>query len=119
MNSLEELFSLRGHVALVTGASSGIGVECATGVAIAGADVAIVARRRERLERLAEELRKLNVKVLPIAADITVAEELDRMVADTVAGLGEIDILVNNAGMSTASAAERFPLADWEATFQA
>ncbi|MGD0075090.1 MAG: SDR family oxidoreductase [Candidatus Binataceae bacterium] len=118
MNPLEELFSLRGHVALVTGASSGLGVDCATAVAIAGADVAIVARRRQRLERLAEDLRKLNVRVLPIAADITVAEELDRVVADTVAELGEIDILVNNAGMSTASAAERFPIADWEATFK-
>lgn len=118
MTSLEALFSLRGHVALVTGASSGIGVECATALAIAGADVAIVARRRERLERLAEELRKLNVKAIPIAADITIAQELDRVVSHTVAELGEIDILVNNAGMSTAAAAERLPLADWEATFK-
>ena len=118
MNYLEALFSLRGHVALVTGASSGIGVECATALAIAGANVAIVARRRERLERVAEELRKLNVKAIPISADITVAEELDRVVSQTVAELGEIDILVNNAGMSTAAAAERLPLADWEATFK-
>jgi len=118
MNSLEALFSLRGHVGLVTGASSGIGVDCAHALAIGGADVAIVARRRERLERLAEELRQLNVKAIAISADLTVAEELDRIVLQTVAELGEIDILVNNAGMSTAAAAERFPLADWEATFK-
>jgi NAD(P)-dependent dehydrogenase (short-subunit alcohol dehydrogenase family) len=118
MNSLEALFSLRGHVALVTGASSGIGVECAIALAIAGADVAIVARRREPLERLAEKLRGLNVRAIAIAADITDSQALERVMAQSVAELGEIDILVNNAGMSTVAAAERFPLADWEATFK-
>lgn len=117
MDSLESLFSLRGHVGLVTGVSSGLGIECATALAMAGADVAIVARRRERLERAAHELRKLNVKVVAIVADITVAEDLDRIVAQTVAELGEIDILVNNAGISSSSAAQRFPLKVWEATF--
>ena len=117
MDSLESLFSLRDHVGLVTGASSGLGIECATALAMAGANVAIVARRRERLERVAEELRKLDVKAIAIVADITVAEDLDRIVAQTVAELGEIDILVNNAGISSSAAAARFPLKDWEATF--
>jgi len=117
MTSLEAIFSLRGHVALVTGASSGIGVECATALAIAGADVAILARRRERLERLAQDLSALNVKAIAIDSDITNAAELDRAVSRAVAELGEIDILVNNAGMSTAAAAERMKLTDWQATF--
>ena len=57
MKSLNELFSLKGHVGLVTGASSGLGVECAHALALAGADVAIAARRGDRLERFAADLR--------------------------------------------------------------
>ena len=57
MDSLESLFSLRGHLGLVTGASSGLGVECAKALAIAGADVALVARRGDR-SRIADELAR-------------------------------------------------------------
>jgi NADP-dependent 3-hydroxy acid dehydrogenase YdfG len=58
MNSLNELFSLRGHVGIVTGASSGLGVECAHALAVAGADVALAARRGDRLGPLAAEIEK-------------------------------------------------------------
>ena len=117
MESLEKLFSLRGRVALVTGASSGLGVECAKALAIAGADVAVVARRAERLERVANDLRSFNVRALPIAADITIESDLDRIVSRTVAELGKIDILVNNAGATVGGAAERISRQDWEAVF--
>jgi NAD(P)-dependent dehydrogenase (short-subunit alcohol dehydrogenase family) len=115
MNSLEELFSLRGHIGLVTGASSGLGVECAKALAIAGADVVVAARRGDRLQTLAAEMRKeYGVRVLPIAADITVEADIDRIISDTVAELGEIDILVNNAGIAPTGRAERISHEVWD-----
>src|SRR6201993_4456291 len=115
MNSLQELFSLRGHIGLVTGASSGLGVECAKALAIAGADVVIAARRGDRLEELAGEMRKeYGVRVLPIAADITVEADLERIASRSVAEIGEIDILVNNAGIAPTGRAERISRQTWE-----
>jgi NAD(P)-dependent dehydrogenase (short-subunit alcohol dehydrogenase family) len=116
-DSLEALFSLRGRVAMVTGASSGLGLECARAVAIGGAKVALVARRRERLERLANELTGLGVQTLCITADLTVTAELDRAVAVAAAELGEIDVLVNAAGISAGGAAEKVSQQDWDAVF--
>jgi|SRR5579885_46934 len=115
MNSLEELFSLRGHIGLVTGASSGLGVECARALAIAGADVVIAARRGDRLQTLAAEMRQeYGVRVLPIAADITVEADVDRIISAAAAELGEIDILVNNAGIAPTGRAERISRQVWE-----
>jgi NAD(P)-dependent dehydrogenase (short-subunit alcohol dehydrogenase family) len=119
MNSFEELFSLRGHVALVTGASSGLGVECAKALALAGADVTIAARRGDRLETFAAEIvKEYGVRVLPIAADITVEADLDRIVARTVAELGEIDILINNAGVAPTGRAERISRETWQSALE-
>ena len=116
MDSLEALFSLRGRVGLVTGASSGLGLECARALAIAGADVALVARRADRLKAIANELaRDHAVKAIPIAADITVESELDRVIERTVAELGEIEILVNNAGIAPTGRAEKYSRQDWDA----
>jgi gluconate 5-dehydrogenase len=115
MDSLESLFSLRGHVALVTGASSGLGVECATALAIAGADVAVLARRRDRVEKLAAALARAHqVRAVGIAADITRDADLARAVAETRSALGEIDILVNNAGVSPTGRAETFKRELWD-----
>ena len=116
MDSLEALFSLRGRVGLVTGASSGLGLECARALAIASANVALVARRADRLKAIAAELaRDYAVKAFPIAADITVEAELDRVVERTVAELGEIEILVNNAGIAPTGRAEKYSRQDWDA----
>src|SRR5271156_7166940 len=72
MDSLESLFSLRGHRGLVTGASSGLGVECAKALALAGADIALVARRKDRVTRIADELARAHgVKTIGIGADAT------------------------------------------------
>lgn len=92
-------------------------MECARAAAIGGADVALVARRRERLERLAAELETFGVRALPVAADLSSAAELDRAVAAAITGLGEIDILVNAAGISAGGAAEKLSPSDWEAVF--
>lgn len=116
--SIDSLFSLHGQVAVVTGASSGLGVECATALAIAGADVAMVARRRERLEALAHRLREqTHVRVVPVSADITIDADLDRIVERTTAELGEIDILVNDAGIALGGGASVIAREKWDAEF--
>lgn len=115
-DSIEGLFSLRGKIGLVTGASSGLGVEFARALAVAGADVALVARRKERLEDLARELRAKGVRALPIQADVTVDGDLDRIVEEATAGLGEIDILINNAGVTGVGRAEKLSAEVWDQT---
>ncbi|SRR5579875_10633 len=118
MESLSSLFSLKGHVALVTGASSGLGVEFARALALAGADVALVARRADRLERLAAELKeRYKVNAAAIPADVTVEAEVDRAVAEANAQLGIIDILVNNAGVAPTGRAENIKREVWDSTF--
>jgi NAD(P)-dependent dehydrogenase (short-subunit alcohol dehydrogenase family) len=115
MDSLGSLFSLKGHVGLVTGASSGLGVECARALAMAGADVAIAARRGERLTRLAEEIAATYaVRAMGVQTDITLDADLDRLVATVQGELGDIDILINNAGISPTGRAESLARATWD-----
>jgi NAD(P)-dependent dehydrogenase (short-subunit alcohol dehydrogenase family) len=116
MNSLKSLFSLRGHVGFVTGASSGLGVDCATALAIAGADVGLAARRGERLEKLAADLaREYRVRTAAIQLDVTDDEQIDAALGRAESELGLIDILVNNAGISPTGRAETLPRAVWDA----
>jgi gluconate 5-dehydrogenase len=115
MNSLNALFSLKGHVGLVTGASSGLGVECAHALAIAGADVAIAARRGDRVEKFAAELTaQYGVRSIGVQTDITVDGELDDLIETVQGRLGDVDILVNNAGISPTGRAEVLPRATWD-----
>jgi NAD(P)-dependent dehydrogenase (short-subunit alcohol dehydrogenase family) len=115
MDSLESLFGLRGHLGLVTGASSGLGVECAHALALAGADVALVARRGDRCEKLADELaKKYGVRALGIGADVAIEADIDRIIDTTRAKLGDVDILVNNAGVSPTGRAENFKRELWD-----
>src|ERR1700735_311151 len=115
MDSLDSIFSLRGHRALITGASSGLGVECAKALAIAGADVALVARRKERVTQIAGDLAKAHgVKAVGIGADVTREADLDRLMAEATAAIGDIDILVNNAGVSPTGRAENFKREAWD-----
>src|SRR6266446_5928200 len=98
MDSLNQLFSLKGHIGLVTGASSGLGVECAHALALAGADVALAARRGERLQPVAAELtHRYGVRTVSVQTDITIDAELDRLMETVQTQLGDVDILVNNA----------------------
>ncbi|HSW23167.1 MAG TPA: SDR family NAD(P)-dependent oxidoreductase, partial [Burkholderiaceae bacterium] len=93
-------FSLAGRVALVTGASSGFGAHFATVLAAAGAKVACVARRHDRVDALARSLRDTGAGAVGCAMDVTDAASI-RAGFDTVeAALGTVDILVNNAGLS-------------------
>ena len=90
---------LAGRVALITGASSGIGDATARVLADAGAKVAIAARRHERLEVLARELTSAGTEVLVLAADLLREDENRRIVAETERFFGRLDMLVNNAGV--------------------
>jgi NADP-dependent 3-hydroxy acid dehydrogenase YdfG len=102
---------LKGTVALVTGASSGIGEATAAVLAEEGATVALVARRRDRLEALAD---RLDGEPLVIQADVTDRAEAERAVATTVGERGRLDILVNNAGVMLLGPIEAAPLEEWE-----
>jgi NADP-dependent 3-hydroxy acid dehydrogenase YdfG len=104
---------LDGRVALVTGASSGIGDATARALALAGAKVALVARRRARLDALAQELGTSGTQVLVIAADLTQEAENRRVVAETEAHFGRLDILVNNAGVMLLAPVDAAEPADW------
>ncbi len=91
---------LKNKVSIITGASSGIGYSTAKLFAKEGAKVVLAARRKNRLEALAKEIRGDGGEVLIVAADVTKKEDCERVVAEAVAAFGTIDILVNNAGMA-------------------
>ncbi len=91
------MFDLSGKVALVTGSSRGIGKAIAIGLADAGADVAIVSRTLADLEKTAADITRIGRRSLPIAADLGEKDNIDRLVARTLAEFGRINILVNNA----------------------
>ena len=105
--------SLQGKVALVTGASSGIGDATARALAEAGADVAITARRIERLDVLARDLEKSGARALAISADLVREDESRRVVAETEAHFGRLDILVNNAGVMLLAPVDGSDPQDW------
>jgi len=104
---------LAGRVALVTGASSGIGDATARALAMAGAQVAIVARRKDRLDVLARELTRSGAQALAIPADLVHEDENRRIVAETEAHFGRLDILVNNAGVMLLAPVDSANVADW------
>jgi NAD(P)-dependent dehydrogenase (short-subunit alcohol dehydrogenase family) len=91
-------FSLEGKVAVVTGASSGLGVAFAVGLAEAGADLVIGARREDRLAETAATVEKTGRSVVARRADVTRIEDCDALVAAAMAAFGHVDVLVNNAG---------------------
>ncbi len=110
----QELFSLRQRVAIVTGASSGLGARFARVLADAGARVVLAARRREPLERLAAELPGC----MAVPCDVTVDEDLARLVDVTVERYARIDVLVNNAGTTDPGRAEDIPPATFRSTVE-
>jgi 7-alpha-hydroxysteroid dehydrogenase len=95
---ITDQFRLDDKAALVTGAGKGIGRGIALAFAKAGADVALVARTKDDLDAVAEDIRAMGRNAVAIPADVTEIESLDDVVAKAVGALGRLDILVNNAG---------------------
>ena len=92
------MFDLTGRVVVVSGASSGLGAQMTKGFAGQGADLVIMARRMEKLEALAEEVRAMGVKCVPIQCDVTKPEMVNGAAAQAEAAFGKVDVLVNCAG---------------------
>ena len=92
------MFDLHGRVAVVTGASAGLGYEMAKALAGQGADVAILARREWKLEEVAKEIRALGRDCLVVKCDVTDMEQVTAAAEKCIAHFGKVDILVNNAG---------------------
>jgi short-subunit dehydrogenase len=90
---------LKGRTAIVTGASAGLGVRVARGLAAQGMNLVLAARSADALENVAVEIRALGVKAIAVPTDVGVDEQLQRLVARSIAEFGSIDVLVNNAGI--------------------
>ena len=108
---------MKNKVALITGASSGIGRATAIKFASEGAQVVAVARRADKLAGVAREIRSAGGVCKTIAADVTREQEIERVVRETVEALGGIDVLVNAAGIIANGTVENTKLADWDYMF--
>jgi len=112
--SVTGLFDLSGKTAIVTGGGKGIGRQMAEGLAEAGANLVLCARQAERCEQAAAELAELGVKTLGLGCDVRDPEQVQAVVARTVAEFGTVDILVNNAGTVWGGPVEDTPLEGWQ-----
>jgi NAD(P)-dependent dehydrogenase (short-subunit alcohol dehydrogenase family) len=111
--NVKQLFDLTGRVAIVTGGSMGLGRQMAEGLAEMGADVVLCARKKERCERAAEELKACSVRTLALGCDVKNASSVQQLVDATLAQFGRIDILINNAGTSWGAPVEEMTLEQW------
>jgi len=110
------MFDLRGRVAVITGASSGLGKQMVRAFAHQGANLIILARRLERLEELKNELTSEGIKVLPIKCDVTNTEDIDNAVLLAEKEFGRVDILVNCAGSSKDAGVLEMKDEEWDFT---
>jgi len=110
---------LHGRIALITGASSGIGYATALRMAEAGADIAIgYARRGQAAQVLSEHIRKMGRRALAVQADLGKSAQVQALVDAAETGLGPIDILISNAGMGNRKRLEELTLEEWDRTMQ-
>jgi len=107
MGTPRDPFRLDGKVAVVTGASSGLGAAAALALAQAGADLALGARRTDRLEDTKREIEQAGARAIAHATDVSLPDDCDRLVAEAMSAFGHVDILINNAGIGTAVPATR------------
>ena len=110
------MFNLNNRVAVITGASSGLGKQMARAFAKQGANLAILARRVEKLEELKEELEKENVKVLPVKCDVTSTEDINKAAELVEKEYGRVDILLNCAGSSKDAGVLEMKDDEWDFT---
>lgn len=116
---MKNYFDLKGQVAIVTGCSGGLGVQMARALANQGCNIVPIARRMEKLEEVAAELRRdFGVEVLPLRCDVTSTENVDEVVRQALEHFGRIDILINNAGTGAVAPAEDITDAQFENEMQ-
>ncbi|MCY7377359.1 MAG: glucose 1-dehydrogenase [Pyrinomonadaceae bacterium] len=111
---IKDLFDLTGKTAIVTGGSRGIGVEMAEGLAEAGANLMLCARREEWLLETVEEFRGRGFTVEGKTCDVSKEADVQAVVDATIEKFGKIDVLINNAGISWGAMPEEMPLAQWQ-----
>jgi 2-deoxy-D-gluconate 3-dehydrogenase len=112
---MEDLFSLEGKVAIVTGGNGGIGKGIASGLAKAGAGVVIAARNPEKTDQAVKQITaSFGVKVLGIQVDVTRQEQIQGLMDQTLGEFGRIDILVNNAGINIRKMPQDYLAAEWD-----
>lgn len=111
--SVKQLFDLTGRVAIITGGSIGLGRQMAEGLAEMGANLVLCARKAERCEQAAEELKQLGIKAISIACDVRSQASIQELVDAAISHFGKVDILINNAGVSWGAPAEEMRLEDW------
>ena len=113
--NVRKLFDLSGKVAVVTGGSIGLGSQIAQGLAEAGANLVLCARKKARCDALAGEIRtRIGVEVLSFECDVSKEESIERLAAAARSAFGSVDILVNNAGISWSAPPEDMDAADWQ-----
>jgi NAD(P)-dependent dehydrogenase (short-subunit alcohol dehydrogenase family) len=112
--NVKQLFDLTGHVAIVSGGSTGLGRQMAQALAEMGANLVLCARKKPRCEQAAEELRALGVQALGLGCDVRDRAAIQSVVDTTLAKFGRIDILVNNAGVSWGAPIEEMTLEQWD-----
>jgi NAD(P)-dependent dehydrogenase (short-subunit alcohol dehydrogenase family) len=108
-----QMFDLAGRVAIITGGSIGLGRQMAEGLAEMGANVVLCARKKERCEQAAEQLRQLGMKTLALGCDVKNPDQVQAVVDATVSQFGRVDILINNAGTSWGAPVEEMRLEHW------
>ncbi|MDR2293528.1 MAG: SDR family oxidoreductase [Prevotellaceae bacterium] len=111
------MINLKNRVAVITGASSGLGADAARSYAQAGANVAILARRKEKLEKLSDELQNFGVESLAISCDVTDENQVKSAIEQVVSKFGKIDILLNNAGVAVRGGVHQLSAEDWDKVF--
>jgi len=113
--NVREMFDLSGKAAVVTGGSIGLGRQIARGLAEAGANLVLCARKKDRCDALAEEIRgEVGVEVHSFSCDVSREEDVERLARDAISAFGVIDILVNNAGISWGAKLEEMAAKDWQ-----
>ncbi|WP_416325356.1 SDR family NAD(P)-dependent oxidoreductase [[Eubacterium] hominis] len=108
------MFELNGKVAVVTGASSGLGRDAAIAYAKAGADVVLLARRLEKLEEVANEIQAMGRKAIAIVCDVTKEEKVKEAIDIAMNSFSHIDILLNNAGTAIRGGVHQLSEEDWQ-----
>jgi NAD(P)-dependent dehydrogenase (short-subunit alcohol dehydrogenase family) len=114
MSYLEELFGLQGKTAFVTGGAQGIGKVVALGMAGCGMNVAVIDVNQQKADEVAHQIAKLGVAAMALKVDVTVADEVDKMMDLIVQKFGRLDVALNNAGIADNTPSESVAFQDWK-----